>query len=117
MTDSNNCSIFIFKVGSLGDSIVSLPAIRKINDYYGDELHFITNKPSEGVLSAWEVYKLTNYFKDCFEFEYRSLRADEEIDCTPSSKTIITFAVISNKQAITRLIWHGRHYSDTVLPF
>ena len=99
MTDSNNCSIFIFKVGSLGDSIVSLPAIRKINDYYGGELHFITNKPSEGVISAWEVYKLTNYFKDCFEFEYSLksiIRLRKFIQKEKGKRVLFYFADISS---------------------
>lgn len=63
-------SIFIFRIGSLGDSIVALPAIKKIHTYYNQQLHFITNKPDNGIFPAWELYKHTTYFEDVFEFEY-----------------------------------------------
>jgi len=65
-----HCSIFVFKVGSIGDSIVAIPALKKIKDQYKGEFHLITNKPSNGVLSSWEVFKLTGLFKDFFEFDY-----------------------------------------------
>jgi len=65
-----NTNVFIFRVGSIGDSIVALPAIRKIYRYYNKKLHLITNKPSRGVFPAWGVYSFTEYFEDKFEFSF-----------------------------------------------
>ena len=66
----NYCSVFIFRVGSLGDSIVALPAIKKLNNYYNDKFYLITNMPKNMIFPVWGCYKHTNYFKDYFEFEY-----------------------------------------------
>jgi ADP-heptose:LPS heptosyltransferase len=66
----SDIAIFVFRVGSLGDSIVALPAIKALNEHYGIQLYLVTNTPADGVLSTWEIYKHTNYFKDRFEFKY-----------------------------------------------
>ncbi len=62
--------IFVFKVGSLGDSIVALPAIDDIYRHYRQKLHFITNKPAHGVFPAWQLYQHTPFFSDAFEFDF-----------------------------------------------
>ncbi len=62
--------IFVFKVGSLGDSIVALPAIKNITNHYSQKLNFITNKPTEGIFPAWEIYKYTPFFNSVFEFDF-----------------------------------------------
>jgi ADP-heptose:LPS heptosyltransferase len=62
--------IFVFKVGSLGDSIVALPAIKNIFSYYNKKLQFITNKPDLGIFPAWQIYKHTSYFNSVYEFQF-----------------------------------------------
>jgi heptosyltransferase III len=63
-------AVFIFRVGSLGDSVVALPAIHEISQYYRAELYLISNAPNKEALSSWKVYRHTKYFKKKFEFKY-----------------------------------------------
>jgi heptosyltransferase III len=99
LKNSEYVNVFIFRVGSLGDSIVTLPAIKRINEHYKVKLHLITNKPSKGIFSSWEIFKLTDYFKNCFEFDYTIksiLNLRKYIQQEKKQKIIFYFADISN---------------------
>jgi ADP-heptose:LPS heptosyltransferase len=68
--NNNKKHIFIFKVGSLGDTIVAFPAAKKIFTHYNKKIHFITNKPAPGIFPGWEIFKHSSFFDDAFEFDF-----------------------------------------------
>jgi heptosyltransferase-3 len=68
-TDAERCeSILIYRTGQLGDTLVSLPAIRAIKDAYPDHrLILLTDRQSnKGFVSAWDVLGATNMFSEVF---------------------------------------------------
>jgi ADP-heptose:LPS heptosyltransferase len=56
--------VFIFRIGNLGDTLVALPAVRRISELHpGARLWLITNEPSAGWVSAWDVLQHTRLFQ------------------------------------------------------
>lgn len=59
-------AIFVYRIGSLGDSIVSVPALKCIKKTHpGKVIILITNMPkNHGTVDAWNVLKYTGVFDD-----------------------------------------------------
>lgn len=60
---------FVFRIGHLGDTLVALPAIKRIHQLH-DKLLLITNRPArEGMVTAWDVLKHTGYISEVLFFD------------------------------------------------
>ncbi|HKU39570.1 MAG TPA: glycosyltransferase family 9 protein [Polyangiales bacterium] len=56
--------VFIFRIGHLGDTLVSLPAVHRIAQMHrGARLWLITNAPSGSIVGAWDVLRHTGLFQ------------------------------------------------------
>ena len=62
--------VYVFSIGSLGDSIIKLPAIYALKDIIGRRpLVLITNAPSNGnYVPSWEVFRLSALFSNTMTF-------------------------------------------------
>lgn len=64
-TTPNDQEIWVFRVGSLGDALVALPAVHRIRrDYPGARLVLLTNHGPQSVLSSWEILGNCGVFAD-----------------------------------------------------
>jgi len=62
--------VFIFRIGQLGDTLVALPAVRRISERHpGARLRLISNEPSAGNISAWDVLKHTRLIHDVLFYD------------------------------------------------
>lgn len=62
--------VFIFRIGQLGDTLVALPALRRIRELHaGARLWLITNAAATGNVSAWDVLRHTRLFEGVFFYE------------------------------------------------
>lgn len=62
--------VFIFRIGNLGDTLVALPAVRRISELHpGARLWLITNAPSTGWVSAWDVLQHTQLFQGAHYYD------------------------------------------------
>lgn len=62
-------SVFIFRTGQLGDTLVSLPAMRAVRRHHPESrLVLITEKAGRG-LSPWDVLDQTGLFDDVFLYD------------------------------------------------
>jgi len=62
--------VFIFRIGQLGDTLVALPALRRISQLHaGARLWLITNAAREGIVSAWDVLQHTRLFHDVLFYD------------------------------------------------
>jgi ADP-heptose:LPS heptosyltransferase len=67
--------VFIFRIGHLGDTLVALPAIRRLWEYYQkDNLILITNTNKKDYVTAGDVLKYTNYFKEVFFYDAKDIK-------------------------------------------
>jgi len=68
--------IYIFRIGNFGDTLMAIPAIKKISEIHRDkDLILITNKPAKGYyVTAWDTLKYTGYFKDVFFYDGKGLK-------------------------------------------
>jgi heptosyltransferase III len=58
-------TIFVFRIGNLGDSLVALPSVRKIQQLNPDaKIVLITEQAPNSYVSTWSVFKLTGVFHD-----------------------------------------------------
>ncbi|OGW24279.1 MAG: hypothetical protein A2X55_04960 [Nitrospirae bacterium GWB2_47_37] len=73
----NKQSVYIFNIGYLGDTLVSLPAIYKIREFNpGRDFFLITNTPrTDGYVTSWNVLKHVGYFKGVFFYEPASINS------------------------------------------
>lgn len=56
--------VFIFRIGQLGDTLVALPALRRISQLHPNaRLWLITNAARDGMVSAWDVLQHTGLFQ------------------------------------------------------
>jgi len=64
--DDRKKRILVYRTGQLGDTLVSLPAMRAIRDAYPDaELILLTDyHPGKGFVSSWDVLEQTGLFSD-----------------------------------------------------
>lgn len=58
--------IYIYRIGHLGDTLVALPAIKKIRESHeNDNLILITSKPEKDhYVTAWDVLRHTGFFEE-----------------------------------------------------
>jgi|LQYC01.1.fsa_nt_gi ADP-heptose:LPS heptosyltransferase len=70
-------NVYIFRIGHLGDTLLSLPAISEIRERHKNEdLVLITNKPRKDYyITAWDVLKHTDYFKDVLFYDLTNLKS------------------------------------------
>lgn len=62
--------VFVFRIGSLGDSLVSLPALHYIKKEHPEEkIILITNDPEKAYVNTWDIFKYTNIFDDVIIYE------------------------------------------------
>ena len=62
--------IYVFRIGSLGDSLVTLPALKSIKRQYPDDkITLITHVASKDCVSCWDVLKYAEVFTDVLFFE------------------------------------------------
>lgn len=62
--------VFVFRIGSLGDSLVSLPALHYIKKEHPEEkVILITNNHEKAHVNAWAILKYTNIFDDVIIYE------------------------------------------------
>jgi len=62
--------VFVFRVGSLGDSLVSLPALHHIKKLHPKEkIILITNDPKKNYLSTWNIVKYADVFDDLMTYD------------------------------------------------
>lgn len=63
--------VFIFRIGHLGDTLVSLPAVHRVAELHrNSRLWLITNAPSHAsIVSAWDVLKHTRLFHDVLFYQ------------------------------------------------
>jgi ADP-heptose:LPS heptosyltransferase len=63
--------VYAYRVGQLGDSLVSLPAIYALKQAIGDTpLILITDhSPGKTWTPSWEVFRLTNFFSQHFDYK------------------------------------------------
>lgn len=62
--------IFVFRIGSLGDSLVSLPALYDIKKRHPSEkIVLITNDPKKNYLSTWNIVQYTDVFDDLLTYD------------------------------------------------
>lgn len=67
--------IYIYRIGSLGDSIVALPTIKKIQERYKQSsLVLVTEKSTSSPINSWSVLRLANIFDDVI-FYNKSLKS------------------------------------------
>jgi len=68
---SKKDEIFIYRIGQLGDTLVSLPAIHKIaQNHPNAKFTLITNAPAcKTYLTAWDVLKHTGIFSDVIFYD------------------------------------------------
>ena len=67
--------ILVFRIGSLGDSLVSLPALHYIQQKHKNEkIILITNDPKNNHLSSWNVVKYANVFDDYIKYSGNKIR-------------------------------------------
>ena len=59
-------SVFVFRIGQLGDSLVALPAIQKIKELnHGFNIVLITDQAdNENYVNSWAVFELTKVFSE-----------------------------------------------------
>lgn len=57
-------TIFLFRIGQLGDTVCALPSIKAIRDRYAtSKLYLVTDKHEEsGFVSSWDILGPTGYF-------------------------------------------------------
>jgi ADP-heptose:LPS heptosyltransferase len=70
-------SVFVFRTGQLGDSLVALPAVHEISRHHPEtKLTLITNVPQKATfVASWEVFKLTGLFDGVIHYEPRNVRS------------------------------------------
>jgi len=64
-------TVFVFRIGNLGDSLVALPAVQKIKKLnIKSKLVLITEQyPSEKVVNSWSIFSLTKIFDGVIFYE------------------------------------------------
>lgn len=56
-------NILVYRIGSLGDALVSLPAVHKIRFQHPDsKITLLTNQPTNGLVSSWDILKHSGVF-------------------------------------------------------
>jgi len=65
-------SVYIFRVGNLGDSLVILPALSKIFNAYNKKMILITNNEKK-YISTWDVLKYTGFFSYYLMYDKKNL--------------------------------------------
>ncbi|NLH39962.1 MAG: glycosyltransferase [Elusimicrobia bacterium] len=66
-------NIYVFRVGNLGDSIVLIPAIKLIYNFYGKKMILIANEESK-YIKVWDVLKYTNCFEYSIEYKLSDIK-------------------------------------------
>jgi hypothetical protein len=61
-------TILVFRIGQLGDALVSVPAIRAIREAHPDaRLILLTDRhPGKGFVSSWEVFRPMGLFEEVY---------------------------------------------------
>jgi len=69
--------VYLFRIGQLGDTLMAIPAISQIRELHKhDDLILITNNPMKDYyITAWDVLKHTDYFKDVLFYDVTNLRS------------------------------------------
>jgi len=68
--------IFVFRIGSLGDSLVSLPALYQIQkEHSSEEIILITKKSQKNHLNSWDILKYTNIFKKVLWYDEKNIKS------------------------------------------
>ena len=70
----------IYRPGSLGDTLVSLPAIAEIRRRYpGHSLTLLTERPTAGRVSPWAVLQGTGWFGDAHFYAVKAATASDRL--------------------------------------
>lgn len=76
-----NKSIYVFRTGNLGDSLVVIPALQEIYDIYRTSIILITSE-ERNYVNTWSVLKYTRFFKNFIVYN--------------TKKPLIMFSIIKN---------------------
>lgn len=69
--------VYVFRIGHLGDTLLSLPAISEIRGRHKNEdLILITNRAKKDYyITAWDVLKHTDYFKNVLFYDPANIKS------------------------------------------
>lgn len=66
-------AVFVYRIGSLGDAVVSIPAIKQIKEMQQNkQIYLITNISNEGIVNTWDVLEHIGVFKSYLNYDKKA---------------------------------------------
>lgn len=97
--------VFVYRIGSLGDSIVALPAIHLIKKLHPNEKIILLTSNNQNYMNTWEVLKYANVFDNVIFYNKNFLSLIKFINNIRSindNKILYYLAPFRNKNQIIR---------------